>query len=549
VSQGEALIGKVLHDTHRVVRMIGQGGMGAVYEAEHVRLPSKRFAIKVLLAQVLDAPNIHKRFWREAKIASDIGHPNIIEVVDYYDTDDGCPCMVMELLTGCDLQAVLAERGALTPKEARPILAQVCSALQATHDAGVVHRDLKPANIFLTSDGSESVMVKLLDFGISKIRDARTKLTDDRAILGTPHYMSPEQSEGLANQVDHKTDIFSLGTIVYEMLTGQLPFEAATPLAILLKICRAEPAPPSAVKPELGPEIDAIIAKAMAKDPDERFDSVTKMLQALDQALAKLPERGEHRVALAKTIYRTSPASVAPREQHETDTVDPQGENTPRRDSLSSRDNASSRDKASLRDRVSSPEHQEEPPVLLVSKKSTQVARPAKGAALDPIESLADASELALAPPETGRSRIAAPILGLYALAGAVLLGGIGLFVWRYHSAGKNDSPQTPAKTAPKKAGRSHTAPKPAPKLRTAKGRQNTTGATQRAAPKRLVKKRRAQKLPTKKLPTKKPAVVIIRPKKKQPETKTTNKVPETKGPKSKVPKPTDDVKTDVMRM
>ena len=232
----DPLIGRILHDTHEVVRQIGQGGMGAVYEAVHKRLRKQKFAIKVLHQKMLENETVFARFQREAEIATEIGHPNIIQVVDFYDTDEGLPCMVMEYLVGEDLGERLKRQGTLTTHEVVELVEQVGGALQAVHEKGVTHRDLKPANIFLTSRPDGTMKVKVLDFGISKIRDSGT-LTGDQAVLGTPHYMSPEQGEGAVKDVDHRTDIFALGTICYQVLTGKVPFDAPTMLGVIRAIC------------------------------------------------------------------------------------------------------------------------------------------------------------------------------------------------------------------------------------------------------------------------------------------------------------------------
>ena len=232
----DPLIGKVLHDTHEVVRLIGQGGMGAVYEAVHKRLRKQKFAVKVLHQKMVEDEKIFTRFQREAEIATEVGHANIISVVDFYETDDGQPCKVMEYLEGEDLGVQIKKMGKLKPHEVVELVVQVGGALQAVHDKGVVHRDLKPANIFLVKRPNGKEKVKVLDFGISKIRDSGT-LTGDQAVLGPPHYMSPEQGEGVTRDVDHRTDIFALGTIFYQVLCGKVPFNAPTMRGVIRAIC------------------------------------------------------------------------------------------------------------------------------------------------------------------------------------------------------------------------------------------------------------------------------------------------------------------------
>ncbi len=275
-------VGVVLHDTHRLVRFIGEGGMGAVYEAVHVRLSKRRFAIKILKAMQTGSTTPYARFKREAEIATSLGHPNIVDVLDFYETEDGRPCMVMELLQGEDLESLLHRVGRLEAPQLLPILKQVGAALQAVHDRSVVHRDLKPANIFLVT--GDRGQVKLLDFGISKIRDEDTVLTSNVAMIGTPQYMSPEQSIGQSADVDHTTDIFALGIICYQALSGRLPFDAPTIPGVLYKICHEEPPSLSELVEALPPGVAPVLALALAKERSKRFSRVDAFVAALERA-------------------------------------------------------------------------------------------------------------------------------------------------------------------------------------------------------------------------------------------------------------------------
>ncbi len=204
--------GTVLKNTYRIVKPLGSGGMGTVYVAEHMKLPRK-FAIKFVNEVQQAAPEILKRFEREAAIASGLGHPNIVDVVDFDFQPDGAPFIVMELLDGEDLAARISRRGAIPVSEMRSLSRELFAALAAAHKADVVHRDLKPQNIFLHKCGGVE-QVKVLDFGISKIRHGETNLTADQAIMGTAHYMAPEQARGAAG-VDARADLFSLGAILH----------------------------------------------------------------------------------------------------------------------------------------------------------------------------------------------------------------------------------------------------------------------------------------------------------------------------------------------
>ena len=281
----DPLVGQVLHDTHEIVRLIGQGGMGEVYEAVHKRLRKQRFAVKVLHAKMVENEKIFARFQREAEIATEIGHPSIVYVTDFYEID-GRPCMVMEYLEGEDLSQLLAREGKLPPAEVLRIMEQVGSALQAVHDKGVIHRDMKPANIFMvaSSTGGEP-RVKVLDFGISKIRDSNTGLTGDHSVLGTPHYMSPEQGEGQVKDVDHRTDIFALGTICYQMLAGSIPFDGPTLPGVIYKICHVEPEPITTHVQDLPPAVHRVLQRALAKRRRDRYQRASEFIDDLRAAL------------------------------------------------------------------------------------------------------------------------------------------------------------------------------------------------------------------------------------------------------------------------
>jgi serine/threonine-protein kinase len=284
-------IGTVLGESYRLERLIGEGGMGRVYEATHLRLSNKRFAVKLLHLGADDDSSAYARFRREAEIATRIGHPHIIEVVDFNITEDGQPFMVMELLEGQDLHRCLEEVKRLEKEELIPILGQVADALQAAHDAGVVHRDLKPGNIFLTRGVDDDVsVVKLLDFGLSKIRHARSQVTREKAVFGTPYYMSPEQAGGDANRVDHRADIFALAIIAYRCITGRLPFDAPTGIGVLYQVVHADPPALTRLAKDLSRQVDRVMARALAKEPGDRHPSVRAFADDLIRALRAPPE-------------------------------------------------------------------------------------------------------------------------------------------------------------------------------------------------------------------------------------------------------------------
>ena len=266
------LVGTVLHDSYEITRLIEEGGMGMVFEARSVRLAKKRFAVKVLRGAVVsEDPEAYARFRQEADMISSLGHPNIVDVIDFNITEeDGSPYMVMELLTGEDLGSRLERVGRLQPEEAGHIFLQVGAALQAAHDEGIVHRDLKPKNIFLVNEPGNPNKVKLLDFGISKLRNSSRVLTKHHSAVGTPMYMSPEQTEG--GEIDHTTDIFSMATTAYICLTGKHPFEGPTEYKIMQRVCLEDPRPITELLPELPEAAQTVLNRAHAKSRELRFE-------------------------------------------------------------------------------------------------------------------------------------------------------------------------------------------------------------------------------------------------------------------------------------
>jgi len=286
--QTDPLKGKVLANTYRLGRLLGQGGMGKVYEAGHLRLSKKRYAVKLLQPGTDDDSEAYARFRREAEIATEIGNPHIVDVHDFNITEEGQPFIVMELLEGEDLFDHYKRVRRLPWHEVLEIMGQVAGALAAAHRRGIVHRDLKPENIYLTHVEGE-LHVKLLDFGLSKIKHSRSRLTRKNAVFGTPDYMAPEQASGQGEEVDHRTDIFALGVIVYQCLAGVLPFEAAAPLGVLYRVCNDEPRPLTEIVPGLTAEVDRVVARAMAKRKVDRYDSAEAFVEDLAAALARSP--------------------------------------------------------------------------------------------------------------------------------------------------------------------------------------------------------------------------------------------------------------------
>ncbi|MFY1827688.1 protein kinase domain-containing protein [Myxococcus fulvus] len=259
--------------------------MGTVFLARHLRLPGRHVAVKVLRHDASLGEEVYLRFRREAEIASRLGHPNIVEVIDFDTLADGSPFLVMEHLKGMPLSRRIRKGAQLTLPEVFSIARQMGSALQAAHGAGVVHRDLKPGNVFLvpTELGGMSVEhVKLLDFGISKIIDSKTVQTQDAILLGTPQYMAPEQATGKNREVDPRTDIFSFGCMVYEMLARKLPFKDGGILPELIyRIVYDPPEPLLEVAPQTPAHVVRAIEQALAKRPEDRFPDVSAFIAAL----------------------------------------------------------------------------------------------------------------------------------------------------------------------------------------------------------------------------------------------------------------------------
>jgi hypothetical protein len=283
----DQLVGQVVGQKYEVVRLIGRGGMGAVYEVRHRELGSS-FALKKLNTDLLDDPESLARFRREAQVVAKFHHPGIVGVTDWEFLDDGSPCIIMELLSGEDLGSRL-KSGPLLWRELGRIADQVLSALAVAHRAGIVHRDLKPQNIFLARDDSGEERPKILDFGLSKVRGTTFATTSER-LLGTPSYMSPEQADGQAANLGPETDVWAMGAILYEMATGRKAFIAPSVPSILYRICYGEPEPLAKLRPDAPPSFVDLVGRALSREPGRRLQSVDELRRGLQDALQGVPD-------------------------------------------------------------------------------------------------------------------------------------------------------------------------------------------------------------------------------------------------------------------
>ena len=273
--------GTIIEGKYRINRMLGKGGMGAVYEGENERI-HRRVAIKVLHTEVSDRADVVQRFEREAQAAGRIGSAHIVEVLDLGSLASGERFMVMEYLEGESLGARIKSRQRLTPQEFAPILHALLEGLASAHEAQIIHRDLKPDNIYLVNAKNQQDFVKILDFGVSKFTAAENDLarTSTGMIMGTPYYMSPEQVR--AEQLDARSDIYSVGVMVYYAITGRLPFKATRFTELAIKITTMPADPPESIV-QLDPQFAAIINKAMAREKEHRFQTARDFQAAVAQ--------------------------------------------------------------------------------------------------------------------------------------------------------------------------------------------------------------------------------------------------------------------------
>lgn len=306
------MIGRTLARTYQVDRLLGGGGMGAVYAARHVRTGGM-FAVKVLHRETAADADIYKRFQDEARTVSALRHPNIVQVTDFDAGDDGTPFIVMELLEGEDLYQRLCRVTRLPVEQVVDIGRQVGSALHAAHDRGVIHRDIKPQNIFLERHEMADMVTetaKVVDFGISKIRRVGGQMTRDMTILGTPQFMSPEAALGQNSQLDGRADQWSLGVIMYLCLSGKLPFDGENLVGVLYMVVHEQPTPLKQLCPDVPDHVAATIERAMSKRKDDRFPRMADFVRALS-ALPAVGQRSGSAAVPASFAQRV-PAGLLP---------------------------------------------------------------------------------------------------------------------------------------------------------------------------------------------------------------------------------------------
>ena len=292
VQPGEVLLGK-----YRVDRVLGAGGIGIIVAAHHLQL-DERVAIKFLLPDALQSPDVVARFAQEARAAVKIKSEHVVRVIDVGTLPTGSPYMVMEYLEGADLSAILTRRGPLPVEEVVALVLQACEALAEAHALGIVHRDLKPANLFSIARADGSSSVKVLDFGISKVTSpgADMGMTKTSAIVGSPLYMSPEQMRS-AKSVDARTDIWSLGAIMYELLSGRPPFTGESLPELCVNIMNEMPAPLSSLRPDAPRRLDGVILRCLEKDRQNRYGNIAELAVALAEFAPRQAKSSVERVA------------------------------------------------------------------------------------------------------------------------------------------------------------------------------------------------------------------------------------------------------------
>jgi serine/threonine-protein kinase len=312
-AQNDPLLGRVIAEKYRLDSVAGTGATGTVYRATHLTL-GRPLAVKVLARHLMDNPTAQARFRREARAASRLDHPNSVQVVDFGVEPDGITYLAMEFLEGRELYRAIFEDWPLGPERSVKIMAQVLSVLQAAHELGIVHRDLKPENVMLVQrpdeHGNMVEVVKVADFGIAKsiantASEDSLNLTRDGTVHGTPEYMSPEQARG--EELDGRADIYACGVMLYEMMTGTLPFTAESAFEVILKHLSDPVEPPTVRRPDADPRLEPVVLKALAKKKQDRFADAKSMRLALLECL-HVGERDASRATERATKHTAQPS-------------------------------------------------------------------------------------------------------------------------------------------------------------------------------------------------------------------------------------------------
>lgn len=315
ISADSDILGMVIDGRWRVDSKLGEGGMGAVYQGRQVNI-DRKVAIKTLRRELTSSPEFMARFEQEARAAGKISHPNCVTVFESGRADSlgGMLYLVMEYLEGEVLSGRLT-RQRLTLEESLRVAIQVASGLAAAHEMGIIHRDLKPDNIFLVSVPGDDIHAKVLDFGIAKVSDGDSKMTKSGMIMGTPQYMSPEQCHGRA--VDVRTDIYALGTIIYEMLSGRTPFNSPTPITVLFEVVNSPPPSLTDLGVRVPREVEAYVMRMLAKDAADRPGSAMEVKRELERLLLtsshSLPRQAEAALAVSPTLAMPTPTAAVPK--------------------------------------------------------------------------------------------------------------------------------------------------------------------------------------------------------------------------------------------
>lgn len=276
VRWGEAMLGKILKDRYKIIKELGKGGMAIVFEAQDLLL-DRKVALKMLRPEFVNDKDFVKKFRHEAKAVARLSHPNVVSIFDIGQDDENY-YLVMENVEGRNLKDIIKERGKLSITESLDIANQICAALVVAHKNNIIHCDIKPHNILITSDKQ----VKVTDFGIARAATSTTMTVTD-TIVGSAHYFSPEQARG--GEIKARSDIYSLGIVLYEMLTGEVPFKGDSPISVALKHIQEKPKKPSLLNQEIPPEVDELVMKAIAKEPEERFNNAAEMRENITRVL------------------------------------------------------------------------------------------------------------------------------------------------------------------------------------------------------------------------------------------------------------------------